>query len=327
MQSSRHAPRAVQSNRHAPRAVQSNRHAPRAAKHMKRPQPTCTKQITRWHRSKPTHVKDELVVEEPLEIRVAQQSLIVVMRTPGHDFELAAGFLYTEGLITSIDDIEIIAYCDDEARAEAETDTQKPLLSSMQNIVNVQLIQALNLETQTGWQRNFHANASCGLCGKMTIESVKHQVPPLTTTFQVNQGICYQLNDRLRTAQSVFEKTGGLHAAGLFNENGELLIIREDIGRHNAVDKVIGQALLADMLPLDRHILMVSGRASFEIVQKALFARIPIVVAVSAASTLAVDLAQEGNLTLIGFMRGQSMAVYSCPERIRRESEKTKIDD
>ncbi len=286
---------------------------------MKRPQPTCTKQITRWHQSKPMPTKDELVVEEPLEIRVSQQSLIVVMRTPGHDFELAAGFLYTEGLITESDDIEIIAYCDDEGQAEVETDTQKPLLSPMQNIVNVQLGQALNLETQTGWQRNFHANASCGLCGKMTIESVKHQVPPLRTTFHVNQAVCYQLNDRLRTAQSVFEKTGGLHAAGLFDENGELLIIREDIGRHNAVDKVIGQALLADMLPLGQHILMVSGRASFEIVQKALFARIPIVVAVSAASTLAVDLAEEGNLTLIGFMRGQSMAVYSRPERIRQE--------
>lgn len=271
-------------------------------------QPTCTKIITRWVQSQPTHVEDELVVEEPLEIRVEQQSLIVVMRTPGHDFELAAGFLYTESLITSGDDIEIIAYCD-------ATDA-----ASMQNIVNVHLSQALNLDDQAGWQRNFHANASCGLCGKMTIESVRHQVPPLNSAFRVNQALFYQLNDRLRTAQSVFEKTGGLHAAGLFNEKGELLIVREDIGRHNAVDKIIGQVVLADMLPLDRHILMVSGRASFEIVQKALFARIPIVVAVSAASTLAVDLAQEGNLTLIGFMRGQSMAVYSCPERIRCEA-------
>jgi len=270
-------------------------------------QPTCTKLITRWAHSQPTHVEDELVVEEPLEIRVRQQSLIVVMRTPGHDFELAAGFLYTESLITSSDDIEIIAYCDESDAA------------SMQNIVNIHLTQELNLEHQAGWQRNFHANASCGLCGKMTIESVRHQVPPLNSEFRVNQALFYQLNARLRTAQSVFEKTGGLHAAGLFNENGELLIVREDIGRHNAVDKVIGQAVLADMLPLDRHILMVSGRASFEIVQKALFARIPIVVAVSAASTLAVDLAQEGNLTLIGFMRGQSMAVYSYPERISRE--------
>lgn len=272
-------------------------------------QQTCTKQIIRWNQSTLTHVEDELVVEEPLEIRVGQQSLIVVMRTPGHDFELAAGFLYTESLIKSEDDIEIIAYCDD-------NNAQNMSPTEMQNIVNVRLAEELNLEEQAGWQRNFHANASCGLCGKMTIESVKHQVDPLDSIFKLNQTVFYELNDRLRAAQSVFEKTGGLHAAGLFNEKGELLIVREDIGRHNAVDKVIGQALLSDMLPLDRHILMVSGRASFEIVQKALFARIPIVVAVSAASTLAVDLAEEGNLTLIGFMRGQRMAVYSHPERI-----------
>ena len=278
-------------------------------------QPTSTKLITRWAGTEPTKVEDELVVEEPLEIRVGQQSLIVVMRTPGHDFELAAGFLYTESLITRSDDIEIIAYCDEEA-----TETQDGGLASYRNIVNVQLTEEFDLDAQAGWQRNFHANASCGLCGKMTIESVKQQVSPLNSRFCINQAVLYQLNDRLRTAQSVFERTGGLHAAGLFSETGELLIVREDIGRHNAVDKVIGQALLADMVPLERHILMVSGRASFEIVQKALFARIPVIVAVSAASTLAVDLAQEGNLTLIGFMRGQRMAVYTCPERISAEA-------
>ena len=278
-------------------------------------QPTSTKLITRWAAAEPMRVEDELVVEEPLEIRVGQQSLIVVMRTPGHDFELAAGFLYTESLITSGDDIEIITYCDEDV-----TEPRDGSLSSLQNIVDVQLTGELDLDTQSGWQRNFHANASCGLCGKMTIESVRQQVSPLASGFCMNQAVLYQLNDRLRRAQSVFEKTGGLHAAGLFSETGELLIVREDIGRHNAVDKVIGQALLSDLVPLERHILMVSGRASFEIVQKALFARIPVVVAVSAASTLAVDLAQEGNLTLVGFMRGQSMAVYSCPARIRRES-------
>ena len=278
-------------------------------------EPTSTKLITRWAAAEPMRVEDELVVEEPLEIRVGQQSLIVVMRTPGHDFELAAGFLYTESLITSGDDIEIIAYCDEDV-----TETEDGSLSSLENIVNVQLTEKLDLDTQSGWQRNFHANASCGLCGKMTIESVRQQVSPLNSGFHINQAVLYQLNDRLRTAQSVFEKTGGLHAAGLFDETGELLIVREDIGRHNAVDKVIGQALLSDLVPLERYILMVSGRASFEIVQKALFARIPVVVAVSAASTLAVDLAQEGNLTLVGFMRGQSMAVYTCPERVLRES-------
>ena len=277
-------------------------------------EPTSTKLITRWAATEPTEVEDVLVVEEPLEIRVGQQSLIVVMRTPGHDFELAAGFLYTESLIASGDDIEIIAYCD-----EDPSETQPAGLSSLQNIVNVRLTEELDLDAESGWQRNFHANASCGLCGKMTIESVRQQVSPLNSRLHVNQEVFYKLNDRLRKAQSVFERTGGLHAAGLFDEKGELLIIREDIGRHNAVDKVIGHALLAGLVPLEQHILMVSGRASFEIVQKALFARIPIIAAVSAASTLAVDLAKEGNLTLIGFMRGQSMAVYSCPERVHSE--------
>ena len=280
-------------------------------------QQTCTKQVTRWHQSEPRCVVDELVVEEPLEIRVGQQSLIVVMRTPGHDFELAAGFLYTESLIKSVDDIEIIAYCEDD-NGTTKTGEQNDFSANMQNIVNVRLAQELDLEEQ-GWQRNFHANASCGLCGKMTIESVRLQVEPINSVFRLNQNVFYELNDRLRASQAVFEKTGGLHAAGLFDENGELLIVREDIGRHNAVDKVIGQALLSEMLPLEKHILMVSGRASFEIVQKALFARIPIVVAVSAASTLAVDLAEEGNLTLVGFMRGERMAVYSHPHRINHE--------
>ncbi len=273
-------------------------------------QQTATKQIIRWNQSTSKQVEDELVIEEPLEIRVAQQNLIVVMRTPGHDFELAAGFLYTESLIESVDDIEIIAYCED-------TNVDSTHFTEFQNIVNVRLKNGFDLEEHDGWQRNFHANASCGLCGKMTIESVKLQVDPLATDISLKQALFYKLNDKLRKKQAIFEKTGGLHAAGLFNENGQLLIAREDIGRHNAVDKVIGQALLSDMLPLDRHILMVSGRASFEIVQKALFARTPFIVAVSAASTLAVDLAEEGNITLIGFMRGERMAIYSHPERIQ----------
>ena len=221
-------------------------------------QATSTKLITRWADTEPIRVEDELVVEEPLEIRVGQQSLIVVMRTPGHDFELAAGFLYTESLIASSDDIEIIAYCE-----ENDSDAQGSDVSSLQNIINVQLREELDLDAESGWQRNFHANASCGLCGKMTIESIRQQVSPVKSGFRMNQGVLYGLNDRLRKAQSVFEKTGGLHAAGLFDAEGELLIVREDIGRHNAVDKVIGQALLSDLVPLDRHILMVSGSGEF----------------------------------------------------------------
>ena len=156
----------------------------------------------------------------------------------------------------------------------------------------------------------------------MTIESVRQAVPPIESQLRINPEIIYTLNNLLRSSQSVFEATGGLHAAGLFSAGGELLIIREDIGRHNAVDKVIGQALLAEMFPLDNHVLMVSGRASFEIVQKALFARIPVVVAVSAGSTLAVDLAQESRMALIGFTRGNRMTVYSCPERIQQSASK-----
>ncbi len=268
-------------------------------------QPTLKRKVARWHDCRSSFVEDQLVVEEPIEIRVGGQSLIVVMRTPGQDFELAAGLLYTEGIIKSVDDIGTIAYCEDVEQVD------------LQNIINVNLTNGWDAESEDGWQRNFHANASCGLCGKMTIESVRQAVPPIESQLRINPEIVYTLNNLLRSAQSVFEATGGLHAAGLFTADGELLIIREDIGRHNAVDKVIGQALLAEMFPLDNHILMVSGRASFEIVQKALFARLPVVVAVSAGSTLAVDLAQESGMALIGFMRGNRMTVYSCPERIQ----------
>ena len=269
-------------------------------------QPTLKRKVARWHDCRSSFVEDQLVVEEPIEIRVGGQSLIVVMRTPGQDFELAAGLLYTEGIIKSVDDIGTIAYCEDVEQVD------------LQNIINVNLTNGWDAESEDGWQRNFHANASCGLCGKMTIESVRQAVPPIESQLRIDPEIVYTLNNLLRSAQSVFEATGGLHAAGLFTADGELLIIREDIGRHNAVDKVIGQALLAEMFPLDNHILMVSGRASFEIVQKALFARLPVVVAVSAGSTLAVDLAQESGMALIGFMRGNRMTVYSCPERIQQ---------
>ena len=267
--------------------------------------PTTTEPVTRWRNFQSASADDRLVVEEPLEIRVSNQSLIVVMRTPGHDFELGIGFLYTEGLIQSADDVGAIAYCED-----VDGD-------SLGNIINVHLANETKLEEQTSWQRNFHANASCGLCGKMTIESVWQEIPPLESSFQVDQFVLYKLNERLKSAQTVFSETGGLHAAGLFNAQGELQIAREDIGRHNAVDKVIGNALLSEQIPLDKHILMVSGRASFEIIQKALFARIPAIVAVSAASSLAVELARGSDMILIGFMRGNKMTVYSCPERIR----------
>lgn len=273
-------------------------------------QSTLKRNVARWHDCQASFVEDELVVEEPIEIRVGGKSLVVVMRTPGQDFELAAGFLYTEGIVNSVHDIGTIAYCEDVEQVD------------LQNIINVNLTNGWDAESEDGWQRNFHANASCGLCGKMTIEVVQRAIPPIESQLQIDPEIVYTLSDLLRSAQSVFEVTGGLHAAGLFTAGGELLIVREDIGRHNAVDKVIGQALLAEMFPLDNHVLMVSGRASFEIVQKALFARIPVVVAVSAGSTLAVDLAQESRMALIGFTRGNRMTVYSCPERIQQSASK-----
>jgi FdhD protein len=289
----------------SPNAKQLKQLEKGCGKSMTSQQPSLKRKVARWHDCRASLVEDELVVEEPIEIRVGGHSLIVLMRTPGQDFELAAGFLYTEDIVKSGDDIGTIAYCEDAEQAD------------LQNIINVNLTNGWDAESQDGWQRNFHANASCGLCGKMTIESVRQAIPPIESQLRIDPETVYTLNDLLRSAQSVFEATGGLHAAGLFTAGGELLISREDIGRHNAVDKVIGQALLAEMLPLDNHILMVSGRASFEIVQKALFARIPVVVAVSAGSTLAVDLAQESGMALIGFTRGNRMTVYSCPERIQ----------
>ena len=267
-------------------------------------QRTIKKKVERWRDFESAAVEDVLVVEEPLEIRTGGRSLVVVMRTPKDDFDLAVGFLYTEGLIKSANDIGTIAYCDDVEQA------------NLQNVINVNLTNGWDVEMQNGWQRNFHANASCGLCGKMTIEAVRQAIPGIQSQLRIDPAIIYSLADQLQSEQSVFKITGGLHAAGLFNSEGQLLIAREDIGRHNAVDKVIGQALLAEMFPIDNHILMVSGRASFEIVQKALFARIPVVVAVSAGSTLALDLARESQMTLIGFTRGKNMTVYSCSERI-----------
>jgi len=266
--------------------------------------PTLTKAVTRWRDAEASLWEDSLVVEEPLEIRIGGVSLIVVMRTPGHDFDLTAGFLYTEGLITSGDDIGAIAYCETGDAVDH------------QNIINVHLVNGAGLDQKSSWQRNFHANTSCGLCGKMTIDAVRQVVPPIQSDLRVERRVLYGLSDKLREAQAVFERTGGLHAAGLFTAQGDLLIAREDVGRHNAVDKAIGHALLMEYGALDAHILMVSGRASFEIVQKALFARTPIVAAVSAASTLAVELAGESGLTLIGFMRGKGMTVYSHPDRI-----------
>ena len=227
------------------------------------------------------------------------------MRSPGHDEELAAGFLCTESIIQSADEVESVAH---------RRDPKNPDLA---NVVDVITTGGVDLEKR-GWQRNFVSASSCGLCGKLTIESVRLQVPSVRDDkLSVAPAILQALPAKMRAEQAGFDETGGLHAAGLFDRSGNLVMVREDIGRHNAVDKIVGARLLAGNMPLRDHILMVSGRTSFEIVQKALLARIPLVAAVSAASSLAVELAESCSMGLVGFLRDDSMNVYAGSDRIR----------
>lgn len=252
---------------------------------------------------------DELATEEPLEIRLSptNKTLAVTMRTPGADFELVAGFLYSEGIINNKSDIVKMGYC-----VDPNIDGEQ-----RQNIVNVTLKTELNLNLKS-LERHFFINSSCGVCGKASIESLeKKGCQILTDNWQIKANIIYNLPEQLKTAQSVFNQTGGLHAAALFNPEGTLLKLREDVGRHNALDKLIGSGVLADELPLNQGIVLVSGRTSFEIIQKCLMARIPVICAISAPSSLAVSLAQVFNITLIGFLRGQRFNVYSGLSRLR----------
>jgi FdhD protein len=250
---------------------------------------------------------DTLAAEEPLEIRVAGRPLTVTMRTPGDDFDLARGFLVSEGVVSADSDIVAIRYC---AGATANG-------VNTYNVLDLLLDDGVPAPNPS-LERNFYATSSCGLCGKASLEAVRTiskwhvDRDPL----RLNAATIATLPDTLRAAQRVFDRTGGLHAAGLFDAGGELLCVREDVGRHNAVDKVIGWALDAGRLPLSGTTLMVSGRASFELVQKAVMAGVPALAAVSAPSSLAVDLAREMGLTLIGFLRGSSMNIYSGVERI-----------
>jgi FdhD protein len=257
--------------------------------------------IVRWESgAPPTAAMDELAVEEPLEIRVDNQRISVTMRTPGHDDELAAGFLLGEGLITR--------------RAEVLKIAPHPRNSA--NVLNVFLSPDAPLDLKR-LTRHVFVSSSCGLCGKTSIEAVRQHFPPIKTKISVEAALILQLPEKLRAQQQTFARTGGLHAAGLFDLKGNLIAAREDVGRHNAVDKVLGHALLNGLLPLDRHILFVSGRVSFEIVQKALAGRVPMVAAVSAPTNLAVDFAQANGQTLIGFVRGQRLNVYAHPKRVK----------
>jgi len=260
--------------------------------------------VLRYGNEAGARVEDQLAAEEPLEIRIDGAPLTVMMRTPGHERELALGFLFGEGIIQTAEDVAALRILPNGEHPDLE------------NVLDVELrISAPGVDQR--WQRNFLSATSCGLCGVSTIEAIHQAAPPLPDTdLSVDPEVIYRLDARLRAEQAVFARTGGLHAAGLFTAEGEPLAVREDIGRHNAVDKVIGHALERGLIPLERHILMVSGRTSFEIVQKALQARIPILVAVSAPSSLARDLAQASNQTLIGFLRGRSLNVYAGRQRL-----------
>jgi FdhD protein len=253
----------------------------------------------------PRRRPDDLAAEEPLEIRIRRAPLAVTMRTPGQDIDLAMGFLLTEGVIGAAGDVVTAQLC-------AGTDTPNTY-----NVVDVVLGDDVPPPV-TDPSRNFYTTSSCGVCGKASIDAVRtrSRFDVATDPLTVPARMLAELPDKLRAAQRTFDRTGGLHAAGLFSADGELLVLREDVGRHNAVDKVVGWALREGRLPLIGHVLLVSGRASFELTQKAWMAGIPLLAAVSAPSTLAAELADEAGMTLVGFLRGPSMNVYAAAHRV-----------
>jgi FdhD protein len=255
--------------------------------------------------AEPRRRPDDLAAEEPLEIRVRKAPLAVTMRTPGQDIDLAMGFLLTEGIIGAAGDVVTAQLC-------AGTDTPNTY-----NVVDV-VLGADVPPPVTDPTRNFYTTSSCGVCGKASIDAVRtrSRFDVSGDGFAIPAKLLSELPDKLRAAQRTFDRTGGLHAAGLFTGDGELLVLREDVGRHNAVDKVIGWALREGRLPLTGHVLLVSGRASFELTQKAWMAGIPLLAAVSAPSTLAAELADEAGMTLVGFLRGPSMNVYAGAQRV-----------
>jgi FdhD protein len=268
------------------------------------PQRLKTTEVLEWNEGEGRGVLDDLAAEEPLEIRVGPAALTVTMRTPGDDFELAAGFLYSEGIVDRRDDISRISY------------GRGPDGRPTGNVVEVTLRREGAVDFGA-LQRNFFAASGCGICGRASIEAVQAREAPFPNPrFSVEPELLTRLPAALRSAQRVFGRTGGLHAAGLFDSDGTLILAREDIGRHNAVDKVIGDSLLHGSLPLSERILLVSGRGGFEIVQKALVAGLPILASVSAPSSLAVQMARAGGLTLVGFLRDRRFIVYSHADRI-----------
>jgi FdhD protein len=294
------------------------RHAARSAAD---PLRQVSARIERWHGDESASAEDELVAEEPLEIRMPAEgeasddplqaqfeTLAVVLRTPGHDDELVAGFLYSEGFLASRDELQVI-------RSGFDADGMPS-----DNVRDVLPAAGVDLAARVhaaGYSRRFAVNASCGVCGKNTVSAACAVFPRIEDPLVVSPAVLYRLPEQLSAGQRVFHATGGLHAAGLFHPDGTLLALREDIGRHNAVDKLIGRALLDGTLPLANRILLVSGRLSFEIVLKALAGRIPLIAAVSAPSSLAAELADAGGITLAAFLRDTSMNMYTHVERVR----------
>jgi FdhD protein len=255
--------------------------------------------------------RDYLATEEPMEIRLLtggkRQTVAVTMRTPGADFELAAGFLYGEGIVSSREEIKRISYC-----VDADVDVEQRY-----NIVNVELRGDREYDLRS-LERHFYTTSACGVCGKASLEQLELRGCPVVGPGpEVAAETIYSLPGKLRESQGLFEATGGLHAAALFDAEGNLLALREDVGRHNATDKLVGWALLEGRLPLSKNVVMVSGRSSFEILQKCLTAGVPIVCAVSAPSSLAVDVAREFGMTLVGFLRGGRFNVYAGFDRMR----------
>lgn len=270
------------------------------------PERVMNARVTHWQGSEQESREEYLTVEEPLELRLAGRSLAVIMRTPGQDHELALGFLLTEGVIQHPEDVLEVR--------EASDAEGLPLINVVEIVLRAELMEEHVLQA---FQRRFSVSASCGFCGKDSIADVLCMTEPIPADgLRISAALFYALSGQLRAAQSVFTHTGGLHAAGLFSLAGKLFLVREDIGRHNAVDKLIGYGLQQRLLPYSKQILLVSGRTSFEIIQKAVRARIPCIAAISAPSSLAVELAEQSGITLIGFLRDHTMNVYTHPERI-----------
>jgi FdhD protein len=261
-------------------------------------------QVSEWDDGKLRRKDDYLAAEEPLEIRVGCEPLSVTMRTPGHDRELAAGFLFTEGLIQRREQIVKLE------AAQLQDGTNRG------NVIEAELAPDAAPDF-VKMRRHFFAASSCGICGKASIDAIRSRLLAAPNPdFRLDAELLVHMPDALRSSQDVFQRTGGLHAAALFDPRGTLLVLREDIGRHNAVDKVIGWALLEDRVPLSDSVLLVSGRGGFEIVQKSIVAGVPVVASVSAPSSLAVQLARELHLTLIGFLRGRRFVIYAGEERV-----------